>query len=57
MDSHLNVEVGGVFDEMIGSLVSAHTGRLKVIGTDLASVVEHHTANPALRLSKTKRRS
>jgi hypothetical protein len=27
---------------------------LKVIGTDLASVVEHHTANLAFRLSKTK---
>jgi AcrR family transcriptional regulator len=52
-NSRLNVEVGGMFDEMIGSLVSAHTGRLKVIGTDLASVVEHHTANLALRLSKT----
>jgi AcrR family transcriptional regulator len=56
-ESRLNVEVAGLFDEMIGALVAAHTGRLKVIGTDLASVVEHHTANLALRLSKTKRRS
>ena len=56
-DTRLNVEVGGLFDEMIGSLLAAHTGRLKVIGTDLAEVVEHHTANLAGRLSKTKRRS
>jgi AcrR family transcriptional regulator len=56
-DRRLNVEVGGLFDEMIGSLLAAHTGRLKVIGTDLAEVVEHHTANLAGRLSKTKRRS
>ena len=55
-DARLNVEVGGLFDEMIGSLIAAHTGRLKVIGTDLAEVVEHHTTNLAERLSKTKRR-
>jgi AcrR family transcriptional regulator len=53
-DARLNVEVGVLFDEMIGSLVAAHTGRLKVIGTDLASVVERHTANLIHRLSKTK---
>jgi len=56
-EARLNVEVAGLFNEMIGSLVAAHTGRLKVIGTDLATVVEHHTANLADRLSKTKRRS
>jgi AcrR family transcriptional regulator len=56
-DRRLNVEVAGLFDEMIGSLLAAHTGRLKVIGTDLAEVVEHHTANLAGRLSKTKSRS
>lgn len=56
-DARLNVEVGVLFDEMIGSLVAAHTGRLKVIGTDLASVVERHTANLIHRLSKTKGRT
>jgi AcrR family transcriptional regulator len=56
-DTRLNVEVGGLFDEMIGSLLAAHTGRLKVIGTDLAEVVEHHTANLAERLAKIERRS
>lgn len=39
-DARLNVEVACLFDEMIGSLVAAHTGRLNVIGTDLSSVVE-----------------
>ena len=43
-----------MFDEMIGSLVAAHTGGLKVIGADLASVVEHHTANLTLRLRRPK---
>ena len=56
-DTRLNVEVGGLFDEMIGSLLAAHTGRLKVIGTDLVEVVEHHTANLAERLAKIERRS
>jgi AcrR family transcriptional regulator len=56
-DARLNVEVGVLFDEMIGSLVAGHTGRLKVIGTDLASVVERHTANLIHRLSKTKGRT
>lgn len=54
-DSRLNVEVGCLFDEMIGALVSAHTGRLKVIGTDLASVVERHTSNLTIRLSHINR--
>ncbi|XSC47524.1 hypothetical protein ACF1BQ_019930 [Bradyrhizobium sp. RDT10] len=55
-DAALNVEVAGLFDEMIGSLVASHTGRLKVIGTDLASVVDHHTANLIYRLSRRGRR-
>jgi len=55
-DTRLNVEVGGLFDEMIGSLLAAHTGRLKVIGPNLAEVVEHHTTNLAERLSTIKRR-
>jgi AcrR family transcriptional regulator len=55
--TRLNVEVGGLFDEMIGSLLAAHTGRLKVIGTDLAEVVELHTANLAERLARIERRS
>ena len=56
-DTRLNVEVAGLFNEMIGALVAAHTGRLKVIGTNLAAVVEHHTANLALRLSTASRKS
>lgn len=51
-ESRLNTEVGVIFDEMIGSLVAAHTGRLKVIGTNLASVIEVHTENLASRLTK-----
>ncbi|WP_063623401.1 MULTISPECIES: TetR/AcrR family transcriptional regulator [Bradyrhizobium] len=54
--ANLSVEVGVVFDEMIGALVAAHTGRLKVIGTTLSSVVDRHTANIARRLSKTRAR-
>jgi len=54
-DERLNIEVAGLFNEMIGSLVAAHTGRLKVIGTDLPTVVEHHIANLTNRLSKIKR--
>ncbi|WJR80394.1 TetR/AcrR family transcriptional regulator [Bradyrhizobium sp. NP1] len=56
-DTQLNVEVAVIFDEMIGSLVAAHTGRLRVIGTDLASVVDRHTTNLALRLPKARKRS
>jgi AcrR family transcriptional regulator len=52
-EARLNVEVAGLFDEMIGCLVASHTGRLKVIGTDLASVVDLHTANLAVRLRKS----
>ena len=48
----LNVEVAGLFDEMIGSLVAAHTGRLRVIGTNLSDVVDHHVANLVFRLSQ-----
>ncbi|MEY9524020.1 AcrR family transcriptional regulator [Bradyrhizobium japonicum] len=54
-EERLNVEVAGLFDEMIGALVAAHTGRLKVIGADLTDVVEHHTANLVARLSGPKR--
>lgn len=54
-ESELNVEVAGLFDEMIGALVAANTGRLKVIGTDLKSVVDHHTSNLITRLSNLKR--
>ena len=48
----LNVEVAGLFDEMIGSLVAAHTGRLRVIGTNLSEVVDHHVANLVFRLTQ-----
>ena len=51
-EARLNVEVAGLFDEMIGSLVASHTGRLRVIGTDLQSVVAHHTANLIERLRR-----
>ena len=51
-EARLNLEVGGLFDEMIGALVASHTGRLRFIGTDLASVVDHHTGNLAARLGK-----
>ncbi len=54
--ARLNVEVAGLFDEMIGSLVAAHTGRLRVIGTNLSDVVDHHVANLALRLANRQSR-
>jgi AcrR family transcriptional regulator len=50
--ARLNVEVAGLFDEMIGSLVAAHTGRLRVIGTNLSEVVDHHVANLVFRLTQ-----
>jgi AcrR family transcriptional regulator len=49
--TRLNVEVAGLFDEMIGALVAAHTGRLRVIGTSLSDVVDHHVANLVFRLT------
>lgn len=49
-DSQLTIEVAGLFDEMIGILVSAHTGRLRVLETDLASMLDHHTGNLVRRL-------
>ncbi len=48
----LSVEVGALFDEMIGALVASHTRRLRVIGTNLKAVVDHHTANLAARLTR-----
>jgi hypothetical protein len=36
---------------MIGALVAAHTGRLRVIGTSLSDVVDHHVANLVFRLT------
>ena len=36
----LDAEVGLLIAGMIGVLVAAHTGRLRVVGTDLASVVD-----------------
>ena len=50
-EAHLTVEAAGLFNEMIGMLVAAHTGRLKVLGTDLATMLDHHTANLARRFA------
>ncbi len=47
----LDAEVGVIFDEMVGALVASHTGRLFVIGTDLAQVVDRHVANLERRLA------
>lgn len=51
-ETQLDVEVGCIFTQMIGSLVSAQTGRLRVLGTDLSTVVEHHIAGLVARLGK-----
>ncbi len=48
----LDAEVGVIFDEMVGALVASHTGRLLVIGTDLAQVVDRHVANLEQRLGR-----
>lgn len=56
-ESRLSIEVAGLFNEMIGSLVASNTGRLKVIGTNLKSVVEHHTDNLSQRLRRVKNQS
>lgn len=47
---HLDAEVGVIFDEMVGALVASHTGRLLIIGIDLAHVVDRHVANLERRL-------
>jgi AcrR family transcriptional regulator len=52
--AELDMEVAGLFDEMIGLLIAAHTGRLRVIGVDLACMVEHHVRNLELRLKALK---
>ena len=49
---HLDAEVGVLVDEMLGALVASHTGRLFVIGTDLAQVVDRHVANLERRLTE-----
>lgn len=46
----LNVEVAGIFDEMIGTLIAAHTGRMRLFRVDLQSMTEHHIRNLILRL-------
>lgn len=51
----LDVEVASIFTQMIGSLVSSQTGRLRMLGTDLPSVVEHHIAGLVERLGKRSR--
>jgi AcrR family transcriptional regulator len=48
---NLAVEVGSLFSEMMGALVTAHTGRLRVIGVDLNAVVEHHIDSFSNRLA------
>jgi AcrR family transcriptional regulator len=41
----LDTEVGLLLADMIGVLVTAHTGRLRVVGTDLARVVDRQVAH------------
>lgn len=47
----IDVEVAGIFDEMIGALIAAHTGRLRLFGVDLNTMTEYHVRNLALRVS------
>jgi len=54
--TQLDVEIGCIFTQMIGSLVSAQTGRLRVLGTDLPTVVEHHIAGLVARLGKGRQK-
>ena len=50
-ETELTREVAGLFNEMIGLLIAAQTGRLKILKTDLATMLDHHTANLARRLA------
>jgi AcrR family transcriptional regulator len=43
--AHLTGEIAGPFDEMIGALIASHTGRLRIIGTYLSAMLDHHTVN------------
>jgi AcrR family transcriptional regulator len=56
-ETQLDVEIGCIFTQMIGSLVSAQTGRLRVLGTDLSTVVEHHIAGLVARLGSGLKRA
>ena len=51
----LNIEVAGIFDEMIGALIAAHTGRLPLFGVDLDTMMEFHIRNRALRVSAPRK--
>jgi len=45
----MDTEVGLLLAELIGVLVVAHTGRLRVVGTDLQRVVDRQVAHLAAR--------
>ncbi len=49
-DEELGLEVAGIFDEMIGALIAAHTGRLRLFGVDLHTMTEFHIRNLVSRL-------
>jgi len=51
----LDMEVAGLFDEMIGVLIAGHIGRLRLIGVDLPRMVEHHVRNFQQRLGANAR--
>ena len=46
----LDTEVGVILGDMVGALIAAHTGRLRVIGTDLERVIDRHVAYLEARL-------
>lgn len=46
----LDFETAGIFDEMIGALIAAHTGRLRLFGVDLRAMTEFHIGNLVSRL-------
>ncbi len=49
-DARLDLVVAALFSQIIGTLVAAHTGRLRLIGVDLDAVVAHHVASIEDRL-------
>lgn len=56
-EANLAIEVGSLFSEMMGTLVAAHTGRLRVIGVELNAVVEHHIDSFSNRLAGRRKSS
>ena len=53
----IDLEVAGIFDEMIGALIAAHTGRLRLFGVDLRAMTEFHIRNLASRLKPSRKRA